>query len=188
MLGCCVNCWGDFGVNAFTSGLPEAMASPSLEYARRMLTGEAEPRAGIPCTTCGQYTEIRKSGQWLSADEIGQYRGIAYVAGILLQTDSPARFAQVSIAAGAGGQPRWEPSGRLFRFGVDRAVYFAPPKPGSYTVFVRVLGSRGWTPATSWQIEVAARPICQQFTLAEPGQTAPSEHSNRVECQPLWIR
>ncbi len=155
MLGCCVNYWGDFGVNGFTSSLPEAMASPDLEYARRMLTGEAEPRAGIPCTTCGQYAEIRKSGHWLSADEIQQHRGIGYVAGILLQADSSARFAQVSIVAGAGGQPRWEPSGRLFRFGVDRAVYFAPPEPGTYTVFVRLLGSRGWTPATSWQIEIA---------------------------------
>jgi hypothetical protein len=154
-----------------------------------MLTGEAEPSAGIPCTTCGQYAQLRKSGRWLSADEIRQYRGIGYIAGILLPADSPVRFAQVSIAAGAaGGQPRWEPSGRLFRFGVDQAVYFRPAEPGTYTVFIRVLGSRGWTPATSWQIEVAARPICQEFTLAAPGCAVPSEHSGTLECQPLWIR
>jgi hypothetical protein len=189
MLGCCVNYWGDFGVNGFTTRLSEAMASPKLEYARRMLTGEAEPSAGIPCTTCGQYAQLRKSGRWLSADEIRQYRGIGYIAGILLPADSPVRFAQVSIAAGAaGGQPRWEPSGRLFRFGVDQAVYFRPAEPGTYTVFIRVLGSRGWTPATSWQIEVAARPICQEFTLAAPGCAVPSEHSGTLECQPLWIR
>ena len=188
MLGCCVNYWGDFEVNGFTTPLSEAMASPSMEYARRMLTGEAEPREGIPCTTCGQYLEFRKTGHWMKANEIRQHRGIGYIAGILLDADAAARFAQVSIAAGTGGQPRWEPSGRLFRFGVDRAVYFVPPAPGTYTVFIRLLDSHGWTPARSWQIEIAARPICQEFTLAVPGGSAASEHSGTVESEPLWIR
>jgi hypothetical protein len=196
MLGCCVNCWGDFGVNGFTTSLSEAMETPSLEYARRMLTGEAEPRPGIPCTTCGQYAEIRQSQRWLTSEEIGQYRGMGYIAGILLDADASVRFAQVAISAGSGGQARWEPSGRLFRFGVDRAVYFRPPEPGTYTVFVRSLGSGRWTPVTSWQVEIAARPICQEFALTVPGRAVssehasehPSEHADKAACLPVWIR
>lgn len=61
MLGCCVNYWRDFGVNGFSSTLAEAIASPKLDYARHMLTGEAEPREDIPCASCGQYAEMRKS-------------------------------------------------------------------------------------------------------------------------------
>lgn len=188
MLGCCVNCWGDFGVNGFNLSLSEAVASPNMEYARRMLTGEADPRPGIPCTTCGQYAEIRKSGQWFTPEEIRQYRGIGYIAGILLEADSSARYAQVSVTGGTSEQAGWAPSGRLFRFGVDRAVYFRPPQPGIYTVFVRSLGQCGWTPGTSWQIEIAARPICQEFTLSLPGRTVPSGRAGAVEYLPLWIR
>jgi len=187
MLGCCVNFWGDFGSNGFSSTLSEAMASPKLEYARRMLTGDADPRADIPCASCAQYLEIRKSGHWLSRDEIRQHGGIHYTAGITLHADSSVRFAQVSIAAGNAGQPQWEPSGRLFRFGVDNAVYFAPPKPGMYTVFVRPLGSSGWMPA-AMPIEIAPRPVCQEFALEVPARTVPSARLETVESLPLWIR
>jgi MoaA/NifB/PqqE/SkfB family radical SAM enzyme len=190
-LGCCVNYWGDFGVNGFTATLSEVMASPRLEYARRMLTGEAEPLPEIPCTTCGQYIEIRNSRQWLTPDEIRQDRGIGYIAGILLLTDSPVRFAQIAIAAGPQNQARCQPTGRLFRFGVDRAVYFRPSEPGVYTVSVRVLGSLGWTPDTTFQIEIAPRPICQEFTFVLPERTVPprnSRHAAMVESLPLWIR
>lgn len=188
LLGCCVNYWSDFGVNAFTSSLAEAMASPKLEYARRMLTGEADPRDDIPCTSCHQYAAIRESGQWLRADEI-QQRGVPrYTAGIMLQADSSVRFAQVSIAAGAGGSPEWKGSGRLFRFGVDHAVYFEPTAPGTYTVFVRPLGPSGWMPGVSRSIELAARPICQEFTFNVLERSVPSVHSGSVESLPLWIR
>jgi hypothetical protein len=192
MLGCCVNYWGDFGENVFDSGLSEAMESPKLEYARRMLTGDADPRDDIPCTTCGQYAEIRKSGRWLSGPEIQQHGGIRYTTGIVLHADASIRFAQVSIAEGSAGQPPWEPSGRLFRFGVDNAVYFAPPGPGMYTIFVRPLGSGGWMPAVSRPIEVATRPICQEFALDVLERSVPPENpdppARPVECLPLWIR
>jgi hypothetical protein len=187
-LGCCVNYWGDFGVNAFTSSLAEVMESPNLEYARRMLTGDVDPHPGIPCTTCGQYIEMRESGQWLTPEEIQQYPQVGYIAGILLQPGIPVRFAQVSIAAGAGRQARWEPSGRLFRFGVDRAAYFRPARPGTYTVHVRTLGARGWTPATVCEIEIAPRPVCQEFTVSLSGFPVPLEPSGDVESLPLWIR
>jgi hypothetical protein len=63
LLGCCVNYWGDFGANLFSADWSQAMSNPKLEHARRMLTGDAEPRDGIPCTTCEQYLELRKAGR-----------------------------------------------------------------------------------------------------------------------------
>ncbi len=188
MLGCCVNYWDDFGVNAFSSSLSEAMESPKLEYARRMLKGDADPRDDIPCTSCGQYAEIRESGTWLSRDEIHQHGGTRYIAGTLLRGDSSMRFAQVLIAAGTAGRPQWESSGRLFRFGVDNAVYFAPPEPGTYTIFIRPLRSGGWLPGVSRSIVVAPRPICQEFAIDVLGRTVPVDHPEPVECLPMWIR
>ena len=190
MLGCCVNYWSDFGVNAFSSSLSEALASPKLEYARRMLTGQAEARDDIPCSTCGQYTQIRTSGHWLTPDEIREHSEVPYTVGIRLRTDPSMKFAQISIAAGSAGQPRWQAAGRLFRVGVDTAVYFAPPGPGTYTVFVRNLGPAGWTPAVNRLIDVTRRPICQEFSLDVVGGTVPvpSDHAEPLECLPLWIR
>lgn len=187
MLGCCVNYWGDFGVNAFDSGLPGAMAAPKLEYARRMLIGDADPREDIPCTICKQYAEIRESGRWLTFDEIRRHGGTRFTAGILLRANPAIRFAQVSISPGSGGRPRWDASGRLFRFGVDSAVYFSPRNPGKYTIFVRPLGSCGWMPAVGTPIEVASRPICQEFAADLSGPAAPMENPERLECLPLWI-
>jgi len=188
MLGCCVNFWSDFGVNGFTSPLSEAMASPKMEYARRMLTGDADPRADIPCASCGQYDQIRRSGRWLRQDEIREHAQTRYTAGLLLHADPSVRFAQVSIIPGSNGQPRWEPAGRLFRFGIDKAVYFAPPGPGPYTVFIRPVGSGGRMPVMSRLVEIAQRPVCQEFTVEVLERTVPTGRPGTVECLPLWIR
>ncbi|MBZ5601729.1 MAG: radical SAM protein [Acidobacteriia bacterium] len=187
MLGCCVNFWGDFGVNVFESGLDAAMLSPKIEYARRMLTGEAAPAEGIPCTTCDQYVALRESGGWLNAEEIQKSSGARFVAGIVLEADPSVRFAQVSIAAGAAGA-RFENSGRLFRCGVDTAAYFAPAGPGKYTIQARGLGRSGWMPAVSRTIEIAPRPLCQEFSLDVSGSPATPEQGGEVDRLPLWIR
>jgi len=163
------------------------MASPKLDYARHMLTGEAEPREDIPCASCGQYAEMRKSAHWLTQDEIRRHSTTRYTAGVLLRTDPSIRFAQVSVLQGSRGQPRWERSGRLFRFGVDKFIYFAPPKPGTYTIFVRPLTSRGWGPAMSRSINFSPRPPCQEFRVdVEP--SLPSDYPEIIDCLPLWIR
>ena len=70
MLGCCVNYWGDFGVNVFVEGLDAAMRNSKLEYARRMLLGGAEPQTGIPCTTCDQYQAMARTRNWLCEEEL----------------------------------------------------------------------------------------------------------------------
>jgi hypothetical protein len=48
MLGCCRNFWGDFGSNAFTEGLAASVNSEKMNYARKMLRGDAASRADIP--------------------------------------------------------------------------------------------------------------------------------------------
>jgi MoaA/NifB/PqqE/SkfB family radical SAM enzyme len=65
ILGCCCNCHRDFGGNAFSDGLPAALNSPSLRYARAMLLGRAAPREDIPCTACGVFRSMRGEGQYL---------------------------------------------------------------------------------------------------------------------------
>lgn len=54
VLGCCVNTWKSFG-NAFDSTLLDTLQNERMTCARRMLTGLAEPREDIACTTCDHY-------------------------------------------------------------------------------------------------------------------------------------
>jgi MoaA/NifB/PqqE/SkfB family radical SAM enzyme len=65
VLGCCVNHWGDFGGNAFRDGLTASVNTEQIQYARAMLLGRAPPREDIPCTRCGEYQKMSKSGAWL---------------------------------------------------------------------------------------------------------------------------
>jgi MoaA/NifB/PqqE/SkfB family radical SAM enzyme len=65
IMGCCINEEMAFGGNAFSEGLQNAINSDNMQYARRMLTGEKEPIAGIPCTTCKFYLHMKESGLWL---------------------------------------------------------------------------------------------------------------------------
>jgi len=66
MLGCCRNCWGDFGSNALTEGLLQSINSDRMQYARQMLLGRSPERPDVPCTTCGVYIERRRSGRWVT--------------------------------------------------------------------------------------------------------------------------
>lgn len=65
MLGCCRNFWGEFGGNAFTDGLLPSINSERMQYARRMLLGDAPARADIPCATCDIYTGRRSQANWV---------------------------------------------------------------------------------------------------------------------------
>jgi MoaA/NifB/PqqE/SkfB family radical SAM enzyme len=67
VLGCCRNCWGEFGGNALTDGLLQSINSEGMRYARRMLLGQAPERADVPCTTCRVYIERKSSGRWVTA-------------------------------------------------------------------------------------------------------------------------
>jgi MoaA/NifB/PqqE/SkfB family radical SAM enzyme len=70
ILGCCRNFWGEFGGNAFTGGLEDALNSERMDHARGMLMGLEPPRPDIPCATCELYFDMRDSSQWLMPPEV----------------------------------------------------------------------------------------------------------------------
>jgi MoaA/NifB/PqqE/SkfB family radical SAM enzyme len=65
VLGCCRNCWGDFGGNAFSDGLIPSVNNEKMSYARWMLCGERPSRPDIPCASCDIYLGMRARGDWL---------------------------------------------------------------------------------------------------------------------------
>lgn len=192
MLGCCVNYWGDFGSNVFVEGLDAAMHHPTIEYARQMLLGAVEPRDGIPCTTCDQYQLMLGSKNWLVAEELQVSEYGNFLAGIVPAAAGDCRFARVSIEQGHASAPRFDVSGRLFRFGIDTAVYFRPVSAGPHTVFVASLGRGGWGDASRFVVEIAPSPLCQEFRvdLCNRRVPAPDQSARTVGVRPLayWIR
>jgi MoaA/NifB/PqqE/SkfB family radical SAM enzyme len=57
LLGCCKNYWGDFG-NVFESGLKECLKGEKYVHAIKMITGKAQAKEGIPCSTCPNYEKM----------------------------------------------------------------------------------------------------------------------------------
>ncbi len=70
VLGCCINYWGEFGGNAFDDGLLSCLNGDGMRYAREMLTGKADSREDIPCTTCEQYLFMKERGDWITRSEM----------------------------------------------------------------------------------------------------------------------
>ena len=66
ILGCSRNFWGDFGGNAFISGLYQSINSDKIKYARDMVLGKKPERDDIPCTTCDLYINMKADGRWLT--------------------------------------------------------------------------------------------------------------------------
>lgn len=64
VLGCPVNHWSSFG-NAFKESLVDILNSERMNYARSMLSGQAEERDDIPCTSCKVYKSIKDHGTWI---------------------------------------------------------------------------------------------------------------------------
>jgi MoaA/NifB/PqqE/SkfB family radical SAM enzyme len=62
VLGCCANCWGDFGGNAFRDGLVPSLNNEKMTYARMMLRGQTPSRPDIPCASCHIYLGMRARG------------------------------------------------------------------------------------------------------------------------------
>jgi MoaA/NifB/PqqE/SkfB family radical SAM enzyme len=69
ILGCCFNYWGDFG-NAFELGVLNGLNTEKISYARQMLLGEVNEKAGIPCTQCPHYKKMKQNGEWLTKNDI----------------------------------------------------------------------------------------------------------------------
>lgn len=66
ILGCCYNYWGDFG-QIFKSS--DGLNTEQLQYAKDMLSGKAVARDGIPCTACGYYQRMQKSGHYVTSQQ-----------------------------------------------------------------------------------------------------------------------
>lgn len=192
MLGCCVNYWGDFESNVFAEGLDAAMRHSKLEHARQMLLGNAAPRPGIPCTTCDQYQAMARSGAWLREEELRVSAYGKLLVAVVPNAGPQARFARISIQEGAASRPRLEVSGRLFRFRVDSGVYFHPPAPGRYTIFVQCLDPAGWGKPSRHVFDVAPIPLCQEIRIdAQPvAEWNPPAASPPAAAAPVsyWIR
>jgi len=189
LLGCCANYWGDFGGNVFADGLQASMRNPKLEYARQMLRGKAEPRPEIPCTTCDLYQAMRRAGGWMPEEVLQLSSAGEIVVGVVLTANSRFKFARVSIFQGAAA-PRFEVSGRLFRFGSDTGVYFRAPAAGRYTVAAQCLDAAGWGAPASRTVDISASPLCQQVKIeAGAGRDETSGHAaDQAKAVPFCIR
>jgi MoaA/NifB/PqqE/SkfB family radical SAM enzyme len=80
LLGCSINHWGDFG-NVFADGLEACLEGEKVAYAGAMLSGRAEQRPDIPCSSCKVYRDMREENAWL---------------------DPPTRFEASPIGSGTG--------------------------------------------------------------------------------------
>ena len=165
MLGCCVNYWGDFGANVFSDGLAASMSNPKLVHARKMLLGELESRADIPCTNCDQYKEMRRVRAWIKEDEIPWSSGSEILVGLVIRASEGIKFARASIRQGSTAAPHFDVAGKMFRFGTDTAVYFRIPSGETFTVRVQGLESSGWGRVTRRVFTLQERPACQQIDL-----------------------
>jgi hypothetical protein len=140
-----------------------------METARKMLTGEQPAVPGIPCSTCHQFEDLRKSGQWLTPAEIERAGNKdQYLVSLMPVAVAGLRFAQIAaIAANSESgkrTPQFGVSGKVFRFGIDTAVFCKIPGPGEYRAEARALTSSGWRRFT-FPFTVHERPICQEVIL-----------------------
>jgi hypothetical protein len=112
---------------------------------------------------------------------------------LLLEPAGNARFAQVSIVKGWEAVPIRQASGRLFRFGVDTAIYFIPSRGSRYTAFVRMLAEGKSIRTAAFRFEVHPRRLCQEFSLMASEFVAlqSADHALTVEnpssAEPCWI-
>ncbi|MGN0014893.1 MAG: radical SAM protein [Candidatus Gastranaerophilaceae bacterium] len=61
ILGCCSLYDKNFGDNVFKDGFMNALNNPKMIYAKNMITGNAPPLEGIPCTDCYVYKDLKKA-------------------------------------------------------------------------------------------------------------------------------
>lgn len=64
ILGCCYNYWSDFGNLFNVSDLKNSFER--LQYAKKMLLGQAPPREDMPCSNCGYYERMQERNDYVS--------------------------------------------------------------------------------------------------------------------------
>ena len=137
LTGCCRNFWGDFGVNAFDSGLEAALATERFHHAKQMLMGRAEPRPDIPCATCDLYKTMQGDGRWITREEIPRPASTILLSVFVDPGASEATHADVFLYPGhqpnriALAEP--PPSIRI-EIGKSSSALMNVPGPGDYTL------------------------------------------------------
>ncbi len=71
--GCCWNVWSEFGGNVFTDGYIHCINNEKIEYAKKMLLGQVEPRSDIPCVSCDIFQKIKNTRNFFTRKEIFLY-------------------------------------------------------------------------------------------------------------------
>ncbi len=74
LLGCSNNRWVVYSPNAFEGDLESHFNAETIRYARMMLMGKKPPRKDMPCLKCEMYAALRKYNNWITADEIENWR------------------------------------------------------------------------------------------------------------------
>ncbi|HEY4363636.1 MAG TPA: radical SAM/SPASM domain-containing protein [Bryobacteraceae bacterium] len=168
--GCCRNFWGDFGANAFTQGLAEAVHAEPIEYARQMLLGRAPERESLPCTTCELYQRMRHDGRWLTEEEIAGTASRGLGISLVPEPASPG-VTHVDLLLTAGAQVNRQmlenpPQGPRFTVGSSFSIAAQVPAPGDYTVYA-FPRRREYPPIppSTHTLHVTARPIAQEFSF-----------------------
>jgi hypothetical protein len=176
LTGCCRNFWGDFGGNAFTSGLEPALAASRIPAAREALMGRGEMDPAAPCATCDQYLAIQKDHKWIGRGEIDQaFAAQSVIVGIVVdRRESPATHADVFLTPGESVNRMLfvrPPAAQRFEVGVSYSIVAKVP-PGKYMVYVlpKQLDPeyRKHYPAiapVTRAIEVKEQPTAQEFTV-----------------------
>jgi hypothetical protein len=176
LLGCCRNFWGEFGGNAFESGLHPSLSASLIPAARQALMGKGPMDPAAPCSTCELYQTMERDGKWISQAEVE--RAIpkpTVLASIVVDPgDSPATHADVFLTPGHEVNRiffvRPLPAQR-FEIGVSYAV-MGKVTPGKQTIYVlpkqldpSFRKHYPPLPPVTMAIEVTARPLAQEFTI-----------------------
>jgi hypothetical protein len=69
LLGCCIVCKYDFGVNVFKVGLKKAINSENYRYAKKMIQGKVgipEKIENLPCAHCAIFNTMNKKGVYFN--------------------------------------------------------------------------------------------------------------------------
>jgi len=176
LLGCCRNFWGEFGGNAFESGLKESLDASLIPAARQALMGKGKMDPAAPCTACELYQTMERDGKWISQAEIDRARPKPTVlASIVVDPgDSPATHADVFVAPGHEVNRVWfvrSPPAQRFEIGVSYSV-MGKVTPGKNTIYALPKqldpSFRRHYPAlppVTLAIDVTPRPLIQEFTI-----------------------
>ena len=74
LLGCCCNCWKDYGVNVFEVGLEKALSTDLYNLTKEMLLGHIPGRKESPCFSCHYYKRMVQNNDYIQEDEISEMK------------------------------------------------------------------------------------------------------------------